>query len=376
MKRGLRAALFLLLSAGLFFLLAFSSSAQEQTADGGEEALLRDLERQIEELIPGDIPSGIGDFGAEELVRSVGLGSLLSGIFEELSGRRGAILSFFFLLIGTAVLLAAAERFSPSGSLSPAISAGAAGVLCLPLFSGLTSALRGVIADIGGLTAFLSDAVPVMAAVQAAGGGIYTAAVQSAGVTLSVSLIGRLAEGLLLPLVSFLIALAPVSAVDAAGRVERLAARVRKCFSFLLGLASFLWIATLALQSAVASAKDGAALRAARYAAGMLPMVGGTISGSLGILGGGVGYLRSVLGVSAVAALISLFAAPLFELILYRLSLFAATVLLGFLGAGGGERALTGFCHALDALIAVFSFCSAVSVLEIVLFMKSGVTAA
>ena len=354
---------------------AFSEAFAGGEETAGSEATLAALERRLEELLPDGAPSGVGDGGAERLTDAVGVHRLLSDLLAALEGRKTSIFSFALFLFGTAILLAAAEIFSADRRLSPAVFAGVFGALCLPLFSRLIAAMRSLIGSIGEATAFLSEMNPLFSAIGAAGGGVFSAAVQSAGVALSLSVIGGLSSSFLLPAVSFLLALSPIAAVDLSGRVSSLSERVRKIFVFFLSIGSLVLVATLSLQTVIASAKDGAAIRAAKYAAGLLPMVGGALSSSLSVLSGGLSYLRSSAGVSAVAVLLSILGAPLAELILYRLSLFFGSTFLDFLGAKGAERAFSCFSAALDALIALFAFVAAVMILDVVIFLKSGAVA-
>jgi stage III sporulation protein AE len=159
------------------------------------------------------------------------------------------------------------------------------------------------------------------------------------------------------------------------GTVSGVAKNIKGLFNWILGIGTTVLLAAVSMQSIIAGAQDTAYLRAAKYAAsGMIPLVGSTVSGALGTLAGGLSYVKSAVGVSAVMMIVTLALAPLVTLLLYRLAFSLSISFLEFMDAKGGVRSFSAFRSALDALIAVYSLSAVVYVSEIVVFMKSGVS--
>lgn len=368
MKRQKRKTL-MLLPAVLLLISLFSIVC---SADAGKTTV-EELEERWESLLPDSAPSGLGESGADELSDALGFPHLIESVLASLQGKKSGIGAFCLALFGAAALLAAGEALPIDGRLSPEISAGIGCIAGLSIASALSGAFAGVRQGIEEVTAFFSGILPMFSAVLCAGGSAMTAGVQSAGMELSLSFIAWMNEKLLLPLSGMLLAFASVGTLDTEGRCVMLSERIYKCFLSVLGILSTILLATVALQSTIASAKDSSAIRAARYAAGLLPAVGSTLSGSLSVLSSGILYLKNAVGISAVAVMIGMAAGPLAELILYRIGFFLSGIFLLAVGAKNGERLFSSFWVALDAMTASYIFSVVVCFLETVIFLKSGV---
>ena len=236
----------------------------------------------------------------------------------------------------------------------------------LPLFSETRE-------SIDGLTAFFSDAAPIMSAVTLAGGGAGGAAVESAGIGLALAFVGDVLCTALSGAVGFSLALGLLSCFGDTN-VSSVAASVKNLFMWLVGIATLIIMGTLSLQSVVTAAADSAAMRSAKYAAsGLIPIVGGTVSGSLSTLASGLSYAKGVIGAGAVAVIVASAVGPLAVLLLYRLSFTVGLKLCESFSASRSASVLKAFASSLDALIAVYSLAVIIYVFEIILFIKSGV---
>ena len=150
---------------------------------------------------------------------------------------------------------------------------------------------------------------------------------------------------------------------------------MKSFFSWGIGILCAVSTAALAIQSVVASAKDSASLRAARYAAsGLIPIVGSTVASALSTLAGGLAYAKSTVGATSIAVILTLALVPLASLLMYRLALSLVITFLNFADCSGGVRCFSAFRSALDSLTAIYSLSMIVCILEIVIFMKSGVS--
>ena len=127
-----------------------------------------------------------------------------------------------------------------------------------------------------------------------------------------------------------------------------------------------------ALQTAVAAARDGATMRALKYAVGnSLPVVGGTVSGTLSTLVGGLGYAMGIVGGGGVAVILSLVLLPLVRLLLYRFAFLVAEFFLDCFAVGDGAKVIRAMSSGLDSLTAIFALTVTVYLFEIVVVMRS-----
>ncbi len=348
---------------GLFAVFAIPSFAKGSSEDYWQDFL-------------DTVPDGdsIGDMNS--VVSGVGVESLLSEIISALRGSGGEVFSFFTMLLGIGVLLAVSEcagAFESCG-VGRGASAAVSLIASLLVFSRIGAVARSVSESLRGLSAFFSALIPILTGILASGGNINSAAAQATNMNLALGAVSYVASELLLPLAFALFALALASGIDS-GAVSSLAKGIRGVFMWVLGIGTTVMIAAVSMQSIISGAQDSAYLRAAKYAAtGMIPVVGSTVSAALGTLVGGLGYVKSAVGVSAVVIIIGLALSPLITLLLYRLSFTLVISFLEFAGASGGVRSLSAFRSAFDALISVYALSAVVYISEIVVFMKSGVT--
>jgi stage III sporulation protein AE len=127
-------------------------------------------------------------------------------------------------------------------------------------------------------------------------------------------------------------------------------------------------VAILGAQTFITAASDSLAIRGAKYAiSGMIPVVGGTVSGVLGMLISGVKLLSGSIGAISVAVLLSFMGAPLIQLLFYRLCIGACVIITSFSGASFGERFFSSVKGAIDCLIAVLTSSLMIFILEIII---------
>jgi stage III sporulation protein AE len=312
----------------------------------------------------------------DEALTGVGIKSLLSEILGTFSDASGEAFSFFALLLGVSVLLSVAESCTPfeNPALSKHTSAAVSIITAVLIFGRIGGACFSVRESLDSLSALFSGLIPILTGILTAGGNINSAASQALNMNITLGAVSYVSASLLIPLVFSLFALALVSGMGG-GTVSGVAKNIKGLFNWILGIGTTVLLAAVSMQSIIAGAQDTAYLRAAKYAAsGMIPLVGSTVSGALGTLAGGLSYVKSAVGVSAVMMIVTLALAPLVTLLLYRLAFSLSISFLEFMDAKGGVRSFSAFRSALDALIAVYSLSAVVYVSEIVVFMKSGVS--
>ena len=225
------------------------------------------------------------------------------------------------------------------------------------------------------LVSFFGGVIPVMSAVNASSGAVSSAAVQAANMNITLAFIERFSVDALLPISLTVFTLTFIGAVGDSDAVLSIGRGVKSFFTWGIGIISTVLAAVISIQSVVASAADSAALRAARYAAsGTIPVVGSTVASALATLGGGMAVIKGTVGGVSVAVILAVTLSPLIMLLMYRLSISVSTGLLQFSGSTGGVRCFSAIRSALDALIAVYSMSVLVAIVELVVFIKGGVT--
>lgn len=356
-------------------LFALSVSA-EGALDVGWDTEMKDTAdgflSRLEELLPPEISLPVGE--GDALTEAVGVEGLLSVLTEALAAQREELISFFLTLLGVVLLCSLVSALGEGTADSTPISLLSA-VLSLSLLEPLLRAVEGVTEQLGEATEFFATLLPLLTAVTAATGAEATAATQTLTLSLTVELLQGALSELLLPLGGMLFALGLVGMLSDGGGAQALAEQLRRIFTWGLGLLCTLTAAAVTLQTVLSAATDTLALRTARYTlSGMLPAVGGTVAGALSTLLGGLSYVKSTVGVGAIAALLALLVPPLLRLLIYRAALGLAGGLMRMLSGGRAVGVPDTLRSALDVYIALLSVSGVLMILEVVLFIRCGVS--
>ncbi len=337
---------------------AFAASVGAHAASPDE--LLSDFSAVIPDKYGESLgnPEDIGDRITPTALRELILGELTASV--------PAALELFLLTLGIIILGALCKTYK--GSLSSAVGFALSCVSMSVLVSKSAGLFSAVTASIREASDFFGSVVPIFCAINASGGGAATAGAQGLGMSVTVSLCTAVVSRILPFIAAVVYSLDMLSVL---GAECRLGTSAKNLYTKILGILTLVISLFMTMQSVVASASDSAAMRTAKYGvASLIPVVGGTVSSSLGLLSGGLAYVKSITGVSAVMVLVGIFLSPLILLLLYRLSLSVCQSL--ELTVSGGKSIITPTLGLLDCIIASYALCVLLYIFEIVLFMKYG----
>lgn len=316
------------------------------------------------------LPDGYESFSDIESLSAIGIDSLLYELSGAIGEGGGELATFALAVMGVSVVLALSSKFS--SPISSSVRGGVLAVSCLAIFGALYpifSSAATTLSDIGGFFTALS---PLLTSYLALGGGTGTALSAASGLSITVWLTGLLGGSLLLPTVCALFVNASLSS-SLAGVSERIGDSITHGFKRLIAALGAVVAGVFGLQTYISVAADSAAMRAARYAAGSLvPIVGSAVSGALSTLVGGLSLLGGTMGASSVAVIVTMSAAPLVMLLLYKLVVYLATLFLELAGSRAEASCMAGFGGALDALISVYVMTTIIYIFEIILLIKGG----
>lgn len=349
---------------------ALSREGGDSSESGGEvaESELSSLYERFLETLPEGFTESFASpegFPGIEDVLSL-LGEPLKEAIADISGSLAAV-------IAAAVIFALSELFiADSGELGSAVRSALSAVLALPAI-GSAASLIGVCRDgISSGSAFFAELIPILTAALAMGGGASSAAASASGMSLALGAVSTVLLNNLYPVFGLIFALSVIGNIDKGQRVAGFSRSARNLFGFFLGAATLILGGVIALQSTIAVSRDSLALRGAKYAiSGMIPIVGGAVSGALSTLISGLKVLSGYIGAVSVLALAVSMAAPLVSLLIYKLSLGIGASICSYTGAAFGEKFFKSLGSAVDCLIAVVSSSLVLYTLIIAVFMKS-----
>ncbi|MBP5209233.1 MAG: hypothetical protein J6125_00075 [Clostridia bacterium] len=335
------------------------------------------------ERLRDTLPEGADELpyeSAEDVSRALGLRRVLQMLAEGFSASWPDALRLLCLCCGLAMLGGAARMLSASldrKAISDTLDAVCAAVVGASAVGLLTGAVGDAAADLRDLCTFGEGMWGVFAALLVSGGNTASAAVGSSSVALWLTLCETAIAAVLLPLCRACLGLALVSALTDAPRVSEAAGGLKRLCLSVLGALCAVFSASVAFQTAVASAADTAALRGARYALGqMIPTVGPTVSGALSTLAGSLSVIRGAVGGAAVIALLSLTLPQAVRLLLLSVSLSAAGGVSSLFGFESGKRFFAACRGACDLLLAALILALVSLLVTAAVFLRTGVAAA
>lgn len=343
----MKRALALLLPLLLLLLLPLPVSAAE-TPDEHLEELQAGLPSLFREALPEDLSD------REALSEAVGIRHLFEVLLSGLREAGPGVLRGLLSVLGMAVLFAVLGLLREQlGAGAARAAEGALGVmLVLLLYDRFFGCFLRASAYLEDLSLLSKVSAPVMGGLYLAGGNTAAAAVGGGGMAAVTLLLETLCGEALLPLLRVMLGFLLVSAIGEV-RTEGVAATVRSLYLTAVGFFSMTVMAAQALGNALGTASDSFSLRAMRFALGqMVPVVGGTVSGSLGTAMASVALVRSTAGTTVAAAILLPLLPLLGELILSRMALSLAASLAGMLGAPLPVRLLRGFRSLFDLVLA------------------------
>lgn len=332
--------------------------------------LLDEMEDIIDDF-SSILPEGMeGLVNIEESTGALGLDRLLSEIVWIITGNGSTLLAFLFTLLGLALLMALVDKLGSSMRevtvrAITAITSSVVFFTLLPLFREAEQALTSLNNFFTGLCGFT-------VAITSMGGGAVSASAQAVSSSLIARLFGAIGSSLsFIVAVLFVLTTLALLSTDGSGGLHSL---VKGIFGKGLGILVAGIGGFITLQTIVTGIADSATMRTAKYAIGnLVPVVGGSISGALSTLAGGLEYVSGVVGGGAIAVMLTLSLSPLVLLLAYRLCFFVAIFFLELCSCSFGAKCLSALGGTLDSLIAVFSLSSLIYLFEAVIFIIGGV---
>lgn len=305
------------------------------------------------------------------LIETASLKGLLLEIVSISSGHGGRILSFFLILVGSLVLLSLS--YHCPDTVKGAVSTSVGCIASLLIFNRISAVYDEITTSVSSVFDFFGAIIPITTAVTAMGGGVNAATVQGGGMYITLSVIGGVFSFVTSILSAFCLAMSLLSAFgnDGAGAILR---GVKSFFMWFIGIMTALITGTIALQTVIASAADSGVMRTMKYmAAGLIPIVGSTVSSALSTLAAGLSYVKGIIGGGAILVIVLLLLSPIVMLVLHRLAFSVCIIISDFVGASTASKIFSSFRFSLDTLIVLSAVSSVILILEIVLFMKVGV---
>ena len=336
----------------IFSLFVLPASADGNAPNGSGEASWGDFLAGLPDGVREKLPPSDEVNGLSELV---GVKSFFALLADGFSDGWKSVLPGFFSLLALVLLSACYELFARGGTGERTLVSGALSItVSLAVFRVAEGVISGVTDCLSSLSEVLTAFLPVMTALSLSGGAVASAASGASGTAAVLSLVGLFFCRLLPAVAGCCFGLSLVGSLGGDElKLDGISSNLRGFFLFASGILSTLFTGSLALRTGLSASSDGVALKTAKTAlSGMIPIVGGTVSGSLSTISGSLSLLRRSVGVGAVYALLLLLLPTLVRLLLFRFSYSLSAAVARAFSLSQTERLLGEFRGVFDLLLA------------------------
>ena len=191
------------------------------------------------------------------------------------------------------------------------------------------------------------------------------AAATQVGMSAFLSLLGVLADRVIIPAVHASLALGILSICETPFSLDQVGTMIRRCIMWITATLTTLLTAVLAFQKAISAGADSLGLRGVKFAlSNLVPVIGSALGDAVATLGTSLRAVGSIAGGMGIAAVVLVILLPLVRLIAYRLIIGLCAALAQALGLTTEQRVLNTAGEILGFLSAVLSFLGVLFVIQ------------
>ena len=176
---------------------------------------------------------------------------------------------------------------------------------------------------------------------------------------------GILADTILVPFLSAVLAVTIVFAINPSLDLGSLAESVKKLVIWLLGIVMTLFTGLLSIQSFAGAAADNLSARAVKFAASsFIPVIGGSVSEAYSAVKGSIGVIRTSVGVIGVIIMSVIVAKPLLTLLAVKLAVWIGAIIndiFGISNSGGLLKSINSVLSIGVSILAAYSIMFVIS---------------
>lgn len=329
------------------------------------------------------LPNEVADILSEEWLAAFGIGNqaeigtLFKKVSEIFCVQLTEALQAGTLLFGMLILVSMCSQYAQSLSRTNTTNTvQLASLLCFGIlgYTLLSAVWRAVGQALSVMETIMRAMVPSITALTLAGGNSTTAGIYAVGAAWLVGGMEALLTGLLYPAMHACYGMLLIAGVSTEEPLGELAKWVQKWIVLLLGTGMGILALVLSVQSAIAQSADSVTAKTMKFAIGStVPFVGSAVGESIRTVVASMGYLRSVVGFSAIIALVAILFPVALNVVLYKVIFSFVGALSNVVGCKTEGKLLCGISDILNIAIAILVSCFLCSVVLLALFAKTTV---
>ena len=352
-----------------------------QSADSNDTDSLEDI-TDIEQYTPDDfdadsifdalpdelreyLPEGAESFDPELTRSSFTFGFFANVILKLISAAVNPAAKTFATLLGLTIVASVTGSLKgifKSDGISSLFDFMSGLCIMLAMFSVTTGLFDSVSEYLTRLSVLVNAMLPVMTAMNVAGGNLGSAAVSANAMMLSLSFIQLLATSVMFPVLRICYGMSIASGLGGV-KLDGITKLIRGLLSWVLGIIAALIGCVMSFQNSIAARADSLAMRAVKFAAsGAIPVVGSIAGDAVRTVAGSLTLVRTTVGWTGVILILLLTLPVIIEVLLTRLGVVLAETAANIIGCER-ERGL------LNEISGLLGFLAAVSVISGLMFI-------
>ena len=311
------------------------------------------------------LPEGAESFDPELTRESFTFGFFANLILKLISAAVNPAAKTFATLLGLTIVASVTGSLKgifKSDGISSLFDFMSGLCIMLAMFSVTTALFDSVSEYLTRLSVLVNAIIPVMTAMNVAGGNLGSAAVSANAMMLSLSFIQLLATSVMFPVLRICYGMSIASGLGGV-KLDGITKLIRGLLSWVLGIIAALIGCVMSFQNSIAARADSLAMRAVKFAAsGAIPVVGSIAGDAVRTVAGSLTLVRTTVGWTGVILILLLTLPVIIEVLLTRLGVVLAETAANIIGCER-ERGL------LNEISGLLGFLAAVSVISGLMFI-------
>lgn len=332
-----------------------------------------ELEGYITEEMEEYLPEGINDE-----TKGIDYNAFIKRITDVIKDDAPSIAKDILSIISVIILSAVVKLFSDcmqNRGIQRMFSYLSSICVGLTVYSVLEDAWNGLSTLMSQIHSFMITLTPVTTLLYSIGGNITTATVNSAAMSLILTIFENISYYALKPVLCVCFGFSLISAISGRINLSPVSDFVRKIYTTVLVFIISTMTCILSLQHMWTSANDTLALRTVKFAAASsVPLVGGALSEASATLAVGIGAIRKSFGMLAILAIIMMVVPGLIKLVVSKLAFSLVSAMCGIFGLDKERSILRGAYELMNFAIAIVTACSVMFIINV--YLLSGSVAA
>lgn len=347
-----------------------SISGEQSSPDEIEQYTPEDFDADsIFDALPHELreylPEGAESFDPELTRESFTFGFFINVILKLISAAINPAAKTFATLLGLTIIASVTGSLKgifKSDGISSLFDFMSGLCIMLAMFSVTTGLFDSVSEYLTRLSVLVNALIPVMTAMNVAGGNLGSAAVSANAMMLSLSFIQLLATSVMFPVLRICYGMSIASGLGGV-KLDGITKLIRGLLSWVLGIIATLIGCVMSFQNSIAARADSLSMRAVKFAAsGAIPVVGSIAGDAVRTVAGSLTLVRTTVGWTGVILILLLTLPVIIEVLLTRLGVVLAETAANIIGCER-ERGL------LSEISGLLGFLAAVSVISGLMFI-------